>query len=445
MKRTKKILSTLVIFLLPFLLGNTIGECGFFKAIFLITLPPPIDLVSYNDMETYHSGGYILAADNGKIYYTNSSSFPPESIYVVPGYPDLLDIEDPFYGSGFNIIVGDTGTIVRSTEENPQWILIPSPVTYKLNKIVVEPINPITLTDYFFIVGDNGTILKSTDLGLTWSIIPFPYSDNLKDIKATYEGEDLKVSGDNYALYRSTNGGVTWFPIGPSIDKPSGPHFSYNKIFFYNDTLGFVGGPNGLVLKTTDGGWNWSILVASGIEQINDLYFISPDTGAAVGINGQVRFTTDGGNNWFEETAVTDFLAGRDVRRILALSRNHGFVVGDGDLLTFAAKDSTYLDSTFVTSVEDDISFITDFILYQNYPNPFNPTTNIKFQIAEFGSVTLAVFDMLGRKVATLVNEEKSAGVYDVEFSAEGLTSGIYFYQLKSRNFVETKKLVLLK
>lgn len=90
-----------------------------------------------------------------------------------------------------------------------------------------------------------------------------------------------------------------------------------------------------------------------------------------------------------------------------------------------------------------------DFILYQNYPNPFNPNTKIKFRIADFGFVTLKVFDLLGNEVATLVNNELSPGEYEIEFSPESSiknqASGIYFYQLQAGGFVETKKMILLK
>jgi hypothetical protein len=83
--------------------------------------------------------------------------------------------------------------------------------------------------------------------------------------------------------------------------------------------------------------------------------------------------------------------------------------------------------------------------LDQNFPNPFNPVTTIKFSIANSGVVTLKVFDILGREVATLLNEEKPAGNYEVEFNASELASGIYFYKLQSGNYVETKKMILMK
>jgi len=81
----------------------------------------------------------------------------------------------------------------------------------------------------------------------------------------------------------------------------------------------------------------------------------------------------------------------------------------------------------------------------QNYPNPFNPITTIKYQIPEMSSVTLKVFDVLGNEIAVLVNEEKTVGNHQVEFEASSLSSGIYFYQLKAGEFIETKKMLLLK
>ena len=83
--------------------------------------------------------------------------------------------------------------------------------------------------------------------------------------------------------------------------------------------------------------------------------------------------------------------------------------------------------------------------LEQNYPNPFNPSTTISYQLAESGKVTLKIYDILGKIVATLINEYKAAGKYKTEFNTTNLTSGVYFYQLKANGFIETKKMVFLK
>jgi hypothetical protein len=105
-----------------------------------------------------------------------------------------------------------------------------------------------------------------------------------------------------------------------------------------------------------------------------------------------------------------------------------------------------------VTGVEDEKSFVNEFYLEQNYPNPFNPSTKIKYSIpsvtlsgVEGSSVTLKVYDLLGNEVKTLVNEEQPVGSYEVEFSADGLTSGIYFYKLQIGFYTETKKMILMK
>ena len=86
-----------------------------------------------------------------------------------------------------------------------------------------------------------------------------------------------------------------------------------------------------------------------------------------------------------------------------------------------------------------------EYQLNQNYPNPFNSKTNIKYQIPNTGIVKIIIYDLLGREVKTLVNEYKQPGTYQVSFNAEGLSSGIYFYRMRSGDFTETKKLVLIK
>jgi hypothetical protein len=86
-----------------------------------------------------------------------------------------------------------------------------------------------------------------------------------------------------------------------------------------------------------------------------------------------------------------------------------------------------------------------EFELYQNYPNPFNPTASIKYQVSSISNVSLKVYDVLGKEVATLVNEEKEGGVYTATFDATGLASGMYLYRLQAGSFIETKKMILLK
>ncbi len=112
--------------------------------------------------------------------------------------------------------------------------------------------------------------------------------------------------------------------------------------------------------------------------------------------------------------------------------------------LTQAEIDSLYNETpTSVETIHSNNPI--RFELKQNYPNPFNPTTKIKYQLPDAGFVTLKVYDVLGNEIATLVNEEKQTGTYEITWYAENLPSGIYFYRLQAGSFILTKKMVLMK
>jgi hypothetical protein len=108
----------------------------------------------------------------------------------------------------------------------------------------------------------------------------------------------------------------------------------------------------------------------------------------------------------------------------------------------------TFYENNFgypIVSVENEPQAVSSFMLEQNYPNPFNPSTKISWQSPIGSWQTLKVYDILGREVATLVNEYKPAGSYEVEFDAAKLSSGIYFYTLRAGEFIQTNKMILMK
>jgi hypothetical protein len=127
----------------------------------------------------------------------------------------------------------------------------------------------------------------------------------------------------------------------------------------------------------------------------------------------------------------------------------------NGDLFITTLQDDNVLKiSNLPVGVEDENVFVADdFSLEQNYPNPFNPSTTIRYTISsviasatkQSQMVTLKVYDVIGNEVSTLVNEEKSAGSYEVKFNASELSSGIYFYKLQAGSLIETKKMILLR
>jgi len=127
-----------------------------------------------------------------------------------------------------------------------------------------------------------------------------------------------------------------------------------------------------------------------------------------------------------------------------AVAYNKIYVIaGTSDWIT---SDYSVWEYDILVDVDEELIHPSNFILEQNYPNPFNPVTTIKYSIPEISKVSLILFNLLGEEVATLVNEEKVAGYYQVQFSAKsGYASGVYFYQLKAGDFIQTKKMLLMK
>jgi hypothetical protein len=117
-------------------------------------------------------------------------------------------------------------------------------------------------------------------------------------------------------------------------------------------------------------------------------------------------------------------------------TRNLG--IGDGIELI----DIEQTTSTSIFNKENKTEY---FQLYQNYPNPFNPSTKINFSVPEHSFVTIKIYDILGHEIATLVNEEKLAGKYQVEFNGSNLASGVYFYRLQAGNYIQTRKMLVLQ
>ena len=127
------------------------------------------------------------------------------------------------------------------------------------------------------------------------------------------------------------------------------------------------------------------------------------------------------------------------------ISQDQSQWVGGRLFLCDLATGAVITTQDIVMDVKDEGIRPESYMLSQNFPNPFNPATKITFAIPTSSTTTLKIFDMLGREVAVLLNEKKDAGTYTVTFAANNLPSGVYFYQLRSGNFVETKKMLLMK
>ena len=178
-------------------------------------------------------------------------------------------------------------------------------------------------------------------------------------------------------------------------------------------------------------GDNWIDIVISGYKWPPELQIPH----YAINLNNNSYFPGFG-NEW-NDTLPTGYIYTTEVVDINNDSRQDIIHSGEGVYITFS-KDT-------VSSVEENYFEPNDFYLLQNFPNPFNPLTKIKYSIPQSSFVILKLYDILGNEIETLVSEEKPSGIYEVEFNASNLSSGIYFYQLQAGGFMSTKKLVLLK
>ena len=193
--------------------------------------------------------------------------------------------------------------------------------------------------------------------------------------------------------------------------------------------------------------WSWGdVLGGVDCAMVNKKFWYSGDPVTEYGwIN---RIPSD--QRSFTSTEMFDLVKGQPMDIVIA------YVVGqDADALTSItrAKEITqYVHeeyernfSTIVGVDDKPEEVINNFSLSQNYPNPFNPTTSIEYQVSSSEKVSLKVYDILGREIKTLVNEVKSPGSYEVTFNASQLASGVYFYRLTAGDFVQTKKMILLR
>ncbi len=146
------------------------------------------------------------------------------------------------------------------------------------------------------------------------------------------------------------------------------------------------------------------------------------------------------------QTSPANFISGSgEIRlRVNASTGNKNFTCS-GDYMQFTVGTAGVSLSKQIPIVITENAAPTEYALMQNYPNPFNPSTNFAFQVAEFGHVKLVVYDVLGREVATIVNEDLNPGEYNRTWNANGIPSGVYYFRLTAGSFSEVKKMMLLK
>ena len=392
--------------------------------------------------------------------------------------------DDVFYDIHFTDtqngwVVGGDGLILFTTDGGNNWNYQTTGTAQRLNSVHFID-NQIG-----WIAGNEGTIFKTTDGGTNW-FSQINVSNQLKSIFSVNQNIVYAV-GSNGVILKTTNSGIDWFA---QINETTN---TLNQVIFSDVNNGWTVGNSGTILYTSNGGIDWSPENSGTTENLLSLSFVDGNIGWAAGNHSTllkytatvpvelISFTSEIDNNkvtlnW-ETASETNNLGFEVERKTDGEWITIGFVEGhststqaqsylfidnlnelSSGLISYRLKQVDF-DGSFEYSNIIEVNFNSvpdEFVLSQNYPNPFNPTTKIEYRIplnppllkgeSEAGGfITLKVYDILGNEVANLVNEQKPAGNYEVEFDANEFASGTYFYKLETDNFTSIKKMILLK
>lgn len=276
---------------------------------------------------------------------------------------------------------------------------------------------PLKITGNLEFLGDGFDVSGSFRVGLFYTRVAGWLEIDSTDSNSLYwTGTDNYASGYLFIPQSGNNGPVAW----------NGSSGTWGAV---SDTIWYI--PSGYVI-----GRSVPYPAAGGEGEYEFEMSVSPQNDGT----SLVKFNMKKENfNWI----------------VSAIDYHNPLVTNKFNSIAFALNAGNNITAINITDVQIDTGTITkvekinvppnQYALSQNYPNPFNPATNFEFRITDFGFVVLKVFDILGKEVATLVNEEKPAGVYKIKFDASELASGVYLYQLRANNFIDTKKFVLLK
>lgn len=362
-----------------------------------------------------YGGGFFVSNDSAQTWEARNTGF--ENIFSLPVITEFL-----IKGNSWFAGTEDDG-LYKSTNEGLDWF-----------KSGMDPFVFTGLAlrgnDIFATQSVTDGVFRSTDDGFSWTQIMGGFTTFAPTCLAIGGAGTIFVGIFEGSILRSTNNGTNW--VGSFLVGGAVPRY----IRFIGSTM-FAGTSNG-VYRSTNFGINWTPS-NNGIEQTEVNFIAIQDTNTlfASTSDSGLYVSLDNGNNWF---AANDGLPSLNLTGVRSTGTN--LYCGTSEYGIWRRPVSSLL-TDFNESKTAELP--SDFYLAQNYPNPFNPTTTIQYSIPQRSKVILKVYDILGNEVATLINEEKPAGVYTVNFDATQLASGIYFYRLKAGSFVETKKMILLR
>jgi len=356
-----------------------------------------------------------------------------------------LEMIDNLYGW-----VNSDSKVYKTTDGGDTWneVKINSSLVYGKIKFYNKIKGIIyNVLDYSSTVPQYRFILSTSDGGNSWNKFPDTLNQDYDFFRDAAFSDSSKLWAVNFrGLWLSTDLGKNWKL------KYSRNSYSEKSISFLDSKNGFVSLDSEKIIRTKDGGDTWESYNSYNHLLPFDLVAIGPNNhpnGPVIiafspGYKGEIIKSYFGTNSYYYQEDLIPTFTSESIRSFSVYIENNRpniWMAGDGFTILYREYE------TIISDVQEELNeqVPNNYSLSQNYPNPFNPTTTIKFSIPNSQFVILEVYDILGSEVATLVNEEKSPGNYDVKFDGSNLSSGVYFYRLSAGVFSKTKKFVLMK
>lgn len=366
--------------------------------------------------------GWVVHWSKDSVFKTTNAGLNWTS-YSIGDTSGLSSIH--FINNNTGWVAGKRGLIAKSTNGGLTWFLQNSGVRSWLYSIYFFDTNTGMAVGS---LDSNRVILRTTNGGANWQILARNNQSKLYSL-FMQSSQVVHCVGDSGTIIYSTNGGLNW------INQISGTGSKLREIVF-RGTKGCIVGWNGAILTTTNNGTNW-VNRSFNTTNFYGVDFSGMDIGYVCGL-GRMYKTVNGGLNWYQQTTpVPDTV---NIKNVFCITSQIVWAQPCYGNLIYTTNGGNPVGIQPISSETPIV-----YALEQNYPNPFNPNTKILFSIPISGFTKITIYDVTGRVMAILVNEDLRPGKYEVEWDASHRASGVYYYKLESEVYNETKRMVLIK